>query len=65
MKDVSLEIFLLFLNKFLDNKLEGFLIDDSDDIDRDLDTELEFLTMTNALTMDMMPEIDRFYITLQ
>ena len=65
MKDVSLEIFLLFLNKFLDNKLKGFLIDDSDDIDRDLDTELEFLTMTNALTMDMMPEIDRFYITLQ
>ena len=65
MKDVPLEIFLLFLNKFLDNKLKGFLIDDSDDIDRDLDTELEFLTMTNALTMDMMPEIDRFYITLQ
>ncbi|KAK9982476.1 hypothetical protein SO802_035327 [Lithocarpus litseifolius] len=55
----------VFLNKFLDNKPKGFLIDDSDDIDRDLDTELELLTMTNALTMDMMPEIDRFYITLQ
>ena len=55
----------VFLNKFLDNKLKGFLIDDSDDIDCDLDTELELLTMTNALTMDMMPEIDRFYITLQ
>nr|ATL61330.1 Ycf2 [Rubia horrida] len=66
----------VFLNKFLDNKPEGFLIDDiniddsedidaSDDIDRDLDTELELLTLMNALTMDMMPEIDRFYITLQ
>nr|YP_010419167.1 hypothetical protein RF2 [Gyrotaenia microcarpa]YP_010419185.1 hypothetical protein RF2 [Gyrotaenia microcarpa]USG52530.1 hypothetical protein RF2 [Gyrotaenia microcarpa]USG52548.1 hypothetical protein RF2 [Gyrotaenia microcarpa] len=61
------------------NKPKGFLIDgwddididdwddidDSDDIDRDLDTKLELLTMMNALTMDMMPEIDRFYITLQ
>ncbi|KAG8369099.1 hypothetical protein BUALT_Bualt15G0114900 [Buddleja alternifolia] len=78
----------VFLNKFLDNKPKGFLIDDididasddiddsdnidasdgidaSDDIDRGLDTELELLTMMNALTMDMMPEIDRFYITLQ
>nr|UHA56489.1 hypothetical chloroplast RF21 [Argophyllum lejourdanii] len=78
----------VFLNKFLDNKSKGFLIDDididdsddidasddiddsddidaSDDIDRDLDMELELLTMMNALTMDMMPEIDRFYITLQ
>nr|ARD02111.1 hypothetical protein RF2 [Fallugia paradoxa] len=59
----------VFLNKFLDNKPKGFLVDDSDDIDdsdgRDLDTELELLTMMNALTMDMMPEIDRFYITLQ
>nr|WIW75659.1 hypothetical protein RF2 [Hygrophila sp.] len=66
----------VFLNKFLDNKPKGFLIEDigidasgdidaSDDIDRDLDTELELLTMMNALTMDMMPKIDRFYITLQ
>uniref|UniRef100_A0AAU6N1N9 Protein Ycf2 n=1 Tax=Potentilla coriandrifolia var. dumosa TaxID=1732549 RepID=A0AAU6N1N9_9ROSA len=61
----------VFLNKFLDNKPKSFLVDDSDDIDdsedigRDLDTELELLTMMNALTMDMMPEIDRFYITLQ
>uniref|UniRef100_A0A6N2M1N4 Protein Ycf2 n=1 Tax=Salix viminalis TaxID=40686 RepID=A0A6N2M1N4_SALVM len=67
----------VFLNKFLDNKPKGFIIDDrddiddsddidvSDDIDRDLDTELELLTRMNALTMDMMPEIDRFYITLQ
>ncbi|KAL7186691.1 hypothetical protein ACSBR2_028420 [Camellia fascicularis] len=58
----------VFLNKFLDNKPKGFLIDNididaSDDIDRDLDTEL--LTMMNALTMDMMSEIDRLYITLQ
>ena len=44
----------VFLNKFLDNKPKGFLIDDSDDIDRDLDTKLELLTMMNALTMDMM-----------
>ena len=43
MKDVPLEIFLLFLNKFLDNKLKGFLIDDSDDIDCDLHMELELL----------------------
>ncbi|MBA0674489.1 hypothetical protein Goari_016083, partial [Gossypium aridum] len=66
----------VFLNKFLYNKLKGFLIDDidmddSDDIDaseaidRDLDTELELLTMVNVLTMDMMSEIDRFYLTLQ
>ncbi|KAL3522427.1 hypothetical protein ACH5RR_015261 [Cinchona calisaya] len=61
--------FRVFLNKFLDNKPKGFLIDDisiddsddidaSDDIDRDLDMELELLTMMHALTMDMMPEID-------
>ncbi|KAL8471335.1 hypothetical protein ACS0TY_028843 [Phlomoides rotata] len=54
----------VFLIKFMDNKPKGFLFDDidinaSDDIDRDLDTELELLTM------DRMPEIDRFYITLQ
>nr|YP_009769219.1 hypothetical chloroplast RF21 [Clitoria ternatea]YP_009769236.1 hypothetical chloroplast RF21 [Clitoria ternatea]QIS99920.1 hypothetical chloroplast RF21 [Clitoria ternatea]QIS99937.1 hypothetical chloroplast RF21 [Clitoria ternatea] len=64
----------VFLNKFLDNKPKGFLIDDSDDnddnddsddIDRDLDMELELLTMMNTLTMDMMPEIDQFYITFQ
>nr|WEG92325.1 hypothetical protein RF2 [Oemleria cerasiformis]WEG92326.1 hypothetical protein RF2 [Oemleria cerasiformis] len=62
----------VFLNKFLANKPKGFLVDDSDDIDysddiddSDFDTELEFLTMMNALAMDMMPEIDRFYITLQ
>ncbi|KAG8498869.1 hypothetical protein CXB51_005278 [Gossypium anomalum] len=58
----------IFLNKFLDNKLKGFLIDDididgsddidaSDVIDRDLDTKLELLTMMNALTMDMMSEV--------
>ncbi|TYH49372.1 hypothetical protein ES332_D10G131600v1, partial [Gossypium tomentosum] len=66
----------VFLNKFLHNKLKGFLIDDididasdiiddSDAIDRDLDTELELLTMMNALTMKMRSEIDRFNITLQ
>nr|YP_010274518.1 hypothetical chloroplast RF21 [Wisteria brachybotrys]UJT97038.1 hypothetical chloroplast RF21 [Wisteria brachybotrys]UJT97342.1 hypothetical chloroplast RF21 [Wisteria brachybotrys] len=40
-------------------------IDDNEDIDLYLDTELELLTMMSALPMDMMPEIDRFYITLQ
>ncbi|MBA0631844.1 hypothetical protein Godav_000679, partial [Gossypium davidsonii] len=66
----------IFLNKFMDNKLKGFLIDDinidvsddiddSDAIDRDFDRELELLTMTNVLTMDIMSKIDRFYITLQ
>ncbi|MBA0698899.1 hypothetical protein Goari_000579, partial [Gossypium aridum] len=60
----------------MDNKLKGFLIedididasddiDDSDAIDRDLDRELELLTMTNVLTMDIMSEIGRFYITFQ
>ncbi|KAH0706298.1 hypothetical protein KY285_010801 [Solanum tuberosum] len=60
----------IFLNKFLDNKSKGFLldeidIDDSDDINRDLDTELELLTRMNGLFVDMMPKIDRFYITFQ
>nr|YP_009661882.1 Ycf2 [Mimosa pudica]YP_009661900.1 Ycf2 [Mimosa pudica]QCT83227.1 Ycf2 [Mimosa pudica]QCT83245.1 Ycf2 [Mimosa pudica] len=66
----------VFLNRFLDNKPKGFLIDDiddddiddiddiddSDDIDSDLDidTELELLTMMNELAMDMIPEKDRF-----
>nr|YP_010167864.1 Ycf2 [Allium cernuum]YP_010167881.1 Ycf2 [Allium cernuum]QRZ01056.1 Ycf2 [Allium cernuum]QRZ01073.1 Ycf2 [Allium cernuum] len=58
----------LFPNKFLDYKPKDYLIDDihiddSDDIDDDLDTEL--LTMTNVLTMYMTPKIDRFDITLQ
>jgi len=44
----------VFLKKFLDNKPKGFLIDDSDDIDCDLDMKLELLTMMNMLTMDMM-----------
>lgn len=46
-------IITIFINRFLDNKVKGFLIDDSDDIDigedidasnhidRDLDTELQ------------------------
>ncbi|MFQ6639019.1 hypothetical protein Gotur_014836, partial [Gossypium turneri] len=52
----------VFLNKFLDNKLKCFLIDDididdsddidaSDAIDRDLDTELELLTMMTSYYM--------------
>ena len=58
----------VFPNKFLDDKPKGYLIDDididdSDDIDDDLDTEL--LTMTNVLTMYMTPKIDRFDITPQ
>ncbi|KAK7295980.1 hypothetical protein VNO77_51011 [Canavalia gladiata] len=40
-------------------------IDDSDDIDLDPDRELEFLTSMNILPLDILPEIDRFYITLQ
>ncbi|MBA0819637.1 hypothetical protein Gohar_022408, partial [Gossypium harknessii] len=67
---------IVFSNKFLDNKVKGFLIndidiDDSDDIDacdaidHDLDTDLELLTMMNALNIDMMSKIDCFYITLQ
>ncbi|MBA0808929.1 hypothetical protein Gohar_024628, partial [Gossypium harknessii] len=43
----------IFLNKFLHNKLKGFLINDididaSDAINCDLDTELELLTMMNT-----------------
>nr|QUB02887.1 hypothetical chloroplast RF21 [Weldenia candida]QUB02904.1 hypothetical chloroplast RF21 [Weldenia candida] len=66
----------VFPNKFLDDKLKGYLIDDidfddsddiniddSDDIDDDLDMKL--LTMTNVLTMYMTPKIDRFDIILQ
>ncbi|KAM3395013.1 hypothetical protein P3S68_004017 [Capsicum galapagoense] len=73
---------MVFLNKFLDNKPKGFLLDEididdsddiddsenldtSDDIDHDLDTEIELLTRMNGLTMDIIPEIDQFYITLQ
>nr|AHA12882.1 hypothetical chloroplast RF21 [Maranta leuconeura]AHA12900.1 hypothetical chloroplast RF21 [Maranta leuconeura] len=67
----------VFPNKFLDDKPQGYLIDDidiydnddididdSDDID-DLDTEL--LTMTNVLTMarSMTSKRDRFDIPLQ
>nr|YP_009527357.1 hypothetical chloroplast RF2 [Ranzania japonica]YP_009527372.1 hypothetical chloroplast RF2 [Ranzania japonica]AYA72731.1 hypothetical chloroplast RF2 [Ranzania japonica]AYA72746.1 hypothetical chloroplast RF2 [Ranzania japonica]QBZ77936.1 Ycf2 [Ranzania japonica]QBZ77955.1 Ycf2 [Ranzania japonica] len=68
----------VFPNKFLDDKPQGYLIDDSDsgdsddiddsnDIDEDLDIDIdtELLIMTNALTMDMTPKIDRFDITLQ
>ena len=60
---------IVFLNKFLDNKLKGFFIDDididdsddidvSNDIDCEFDMELEFLIMMNVLIMDMMLEID-------
>nr|YP_010150490.1 Ycf2 [Angelica cartilaginomarginata]QQV72331.1 Ycf2 [Angelica cartilaginomarginata] len=59
----------VFLNKFLDNLSDDIYASEdidasddiyaSDDIDRDLHTELELLTM------DMMSEKDRFYITLQ
>lgn len=38
---------------------------DSDNIVHELDKVLELLTVTNTLTMDMMPEIDQFYITFQ
>ncbi|KAI5653930.1 hypothetical protein M9H77_31117 [Catharanthus roseus] len=60
----------VFKSKFLDNKPNGFLIDDinidaSNDIYRDLDMELELLTTRNVLTMYMMPNIDQFNTTLQ
>ncbi|KAF3658451.1 hypothetical protein FXO38_09210 [Capsicum annuum] len=66
----------VFLNKFLYNNPKGFLLDEididdsenlnaNDDIDRDLDTELELLTGMNGLTVDVMLEINQFYITLQ
>lgn len=37
----------VFLNKFQDNKLKDFLIDDSDDTDCDLDREMKLLNMMN------------------
>ncbi|KAM0941007.1 Protein Ycf2 [Dioscorea sansibarensis] len=53
---------MVFPNKFLDDKPKGYLIDDidideSDNIDDDLDTKL--------LTVYMTPKIDQFDITLQ
>ncbi|KAL8261126.1 hypothetical protein R6Q59_025175 [Mikania micrantha] len=80
-KNSYLPFIMVFLNKFLDNKSQGFDdididdIDASDDIDSsdDIDAsdnilymELELLTSMNALTMNMMPEDEyRLYITLQ
>nr|YP_010379028.1 hypothetical protein RF2 [Astragalus americanus]UCS40017.1 hypothetical protein RF2 [Astragalus americanus] len=39
--------------------------DDSDDFDRDLDRKLKFITMKDVVPRDLIPEIDRFLITLQ
>nr|QPF16914.1 Ycf2 protein [Onobrychis viciifolia] len=39
--------------------------DDSDDFDRDLDRKLKFMAMEGVIPRDIMPEIDRFLITLQ
>nr|UCS40777.1 hypothetical protein RF2 [Astragalus nuttallianus var. imperfectus] len=39
--------------------------DDSEDFDRDLDRKLKFLTMKDVLPRDLIPDIDRFLITLQ
>ncbi|KAL8261129.1 hypothetical protein R6Q59_025178 [Mikania micrantha] len=74
-KNPYLPFITVFLNKFMDNKSQGFYdididnINASDDIDASddiLDMELELLTSMNALTMNMMPEDeDRLYITLQ
>ncbi|KAK8327695.1 hypothetical protein V6Z12_A11G200200 [Gossypium hirsutum] len=66
-KYLATNSYVPFITVFLNNEDidASDAIDDSDAIDRDLDTELELLTMMNALTMDMMSEIDRFYITLQ
>ncbi|KAH0851496.1 LOW QUALITY PROTEIN: hypothetical protein HID58_094702 [Brassica napus] len=51
---------IVCLNKFLDNKPKGFFlddidIDDSDDIDRELDTELELLTMDECANYGYIP----------
>nr|YP_009996492.1 hypothetical chloroplast RF21 [Astragalus laxmannii]QNQ65881.1 hypothetical chloroplast RF21 [Astragalus laxmannii]WDD39443.1 hypothetical chloroplast RF21 [Astragalus mongholicus var. dahuricus]WFG52249.1 hypothetical chloroplast RF21 [Astragalus laxmannii]WFG52325.1 hypothetical chloroplast RF21 [Astragalus laxmannii] len=39
--------------------------DDSEDFDRDLDRKLKFITMKDVLPRDLIPDIDRFLITLQ
>nr|YP_010964345.1 hypothetical chloroplast RF21 [Astragalus tumbatsica]WNM88923.1 hypothetical chloroplast RF21 [Astragalus tumbatsica] len=39
--------------------------DDSEDFDRDLDRKLKFITMEDVLPRDLIPDIDRFLITLQ
>nr|YP_010426522.1 Ycf2 [Phyllolobium chinense]USM11214.1 Ycf2 [Phyllolobium chinense] len=39
--------------------------DDSEDFDRDLDRKLKFITIKDVLPRDLIPEIDRFLITLQ
>nr|YP_009968437.1 Ycf2 protein [Galega officinalis]QMX77641.1 Ycf2 protein [Galega officinalis] len=38
---------------------------DSDNFDRDFGRQLKFLSMEDPVTKDMMPEIDRFFLTLQ
>jgi len=43
--------------------VEGFLIDDSDNINSDLDIKQKLLIMINTLIMNMILEIDPFYIT--
>ncbi|KAL8240742.1 hypothetical protein R6Q59_014097 [Mikania micrantha] len=67
-KNSHLPFITVILNKFLDNKSQGFDDIDIDDIDASddiLDMELELLTSMNALTMNMTPEDeDRLYITL-
>ncbi|KAL2932892.1 Protein Ycf2 [Bienertia sinuspersici] len=62
---------IINFRSIIPNPSKGSLIDASDDIDAsdyidcDLDTELELLNRMNELTMDMMPEIDQFSVTLQ
>nr|ANQ38696.1 Ycf2 [Cynomorium coccineum]ANQ38697.1 Ycf2 [Cynomorium coccineum]ANS54317.1 Ycf2 [Cynomorium coccineum] len=59
----------IFLVKFLDNNPK--LIDDSDEFYahensyRDIDMELELLTMINSITSNIMFGINQFFITLQ
>ncbi|XP_073220846.1 hypothetical chloroplast RF21 (chloroplast) [Cicer arietinum] len=38
---------------------------DSDDIDRNFDRQLKFLSMKHPISRDMRPELDLFYLTLQ
>nr|YP_009440637.1 hypothetical chloroplast RF21 [Lessertia frutescens]ATG87703.1 hypothetical chloroplast RF21 [Lessertia frutescens] len=55
---------LLPSNENLDSNY-NYDSDDSEDFDRDLDRKLKFITIKDVLPRDLIPEIDRFLITLQ
>ncbi|AES94960.1 Ycf2-like protein [Medicago truncatula] len=69
-------LIIVSLNKFLDKYPKFFLprnedncynLDryDSDYLDRNHDSHLEFLSMEDLIPEDIIPEIDRFFLTLQ